>query len=267
MLRKSLIAFAALALFVTTAHARSGANIQRGGLGFLFPDHNSFANPGQFSTAHGSALQFAYTKDSATGGAQSISPSFVYGNGTFGLGLAGLRGGTSLTESGQYADIITGGLGFSTMKERMTLGASFSKVLTDGMSTNDGTIAATLTLQGARRMGAVFGLGYQRTLGLDSHSGTFGFGYGFQTGNSLEANIQFNNLDDVNDFTASGFFNLGRQWFYLGAGYSFAKTTEVHSGAARVGFMMGKVDVSGTIQAPFTSGGSMVYGGTLRASF
>lgn len=266
MFRKSVIAFAVLAFLASNSAHAASMNIQRGGLGFLFPDHNSFVNPGQFATAHGSALEFGYQTQSTTGGSQTVVPSFVYGNGSLGFGVQAMRAGTSLTTTGSYVDAVTAGLGFSAMKERMTIGASYSKILTSGMGT-DGVLGATLTLQGARRMGAVFGLGYQRVLGLNTHSATFGFGYGFQSSNSLEANVQFNNLDDVNDFTASGFFNLGRQWFYMGAGYSFAKVSEVHSGQARVGFVMGKVDVSGTVSAPFTSGGSLTYGGTLRAAF
>jgi hypothetical protein len=266
MIRKSVFAFAVLALVATSAQARSGSSLQRGGLGFLFPDHNSFVNPGQFATSHGSALEFAYQRQNVDGGTQSVGPSFVYGNGSFGLGLSAVRGGTSLSDEGSFVDLGTAGLGFSAMKERMTIGASYSRIF-NGTAVNDGVVGATLTLQGARRMGAVFGLGYRRVLGPDTQAATFGFGYAFQSSNSLELNVDFNDLDDVNDFTASGFFNLGRRWFYMGAGYSFANLSEVHSGQARVGFILGKVDVSGTIAAPFTSGGTLTYGGTLRAMF
>ncbi len=266
MTRKLLLCFAVLTIATVSAHARSSGNIQRGGLGFLFPDHNSFKNPGQFSTAHGSGLEFEYNAQSSTGGSKTVKPSFVYGNGNFGLGINGARSGASLSESGQYVDMVQAGLGFSTMKERMTIGAAYTKIVTGPNLLGDGLVDLTLTLQGARRMGAVFGLGYHRVLGLNTHAATLGFGYGFQSSNSLEVNVDFNNLDDVNDFTASGFFNLGRQWFYMGAGYSFAKVAETHSGQARVGFIMGKVDVSGLISAPF-SGGTLTYGATLRAVF
>ena len=265
MIRKSLVVFAVGLMMVSTAHARS-MNLQRGGLGFLFPDHNSFVNPGQFATAHGSALEFGYTTQSSTPAVMAANPSFVYGNGSFGLGLSAMRAGTSLTATDSFIDMGTAGLGFSAMKERMTIGATFSRIFT-GTPVSDGTLGVSLTLQGARRMGAVFGLGYQRVLGLDTHSATFGFGYGFQSSNSLELNVNFSNLDDVNDFTASGFFNLGREWFYMGAGYSFAKLTEVHSGMGRLGLIFGRVDLSGTVSAPFASGGSLTYGGTLRAAF
>lgn len=247
-------------------YAKGASNIQRGGLGFLFPDHNSFVNPGQFATAHGSALQLGYEQQSSTGGAKSAFPSFVYGNGNFGFGVAAARTGTSLTSSGSYSDTITPGLGFSLMKERMTVGASYTRSITTG-AVGDGTIGATVTFQGARRMGASVGVGYNRTLGTNASSAVVGFGYGFQSSNALEFNLTLNDLNTVGDWTGAGYFNLAKDWFYMGAGYSYTKLTQVSAGQARLGFVLGKVDLSGLISAPFTSGGTMTFGGTLRAAF
>src|SRR4051812_29699986 len=83
-----------------TAQARGGGNIMRGGLGFLFPDHNSFNNVGQFAADHGMAVEALYARTNQGGGPQTILPSFVYSNGAMGLGFYGSHTGTSLISGG-----------------------------------------------------------------------------------------------------------------------------------------------------------------------
>ncbi len=247
----------------TPSFARGGGNIMRGGLGFLFPDHNSFANPGQFAESRGMAIQAAYTKmDSPT--LHSVAPSFVYGNGAMGLGVYGARTGTTL---GTGADQIGAGLGFSLLKGRMTFGLGYDKQL--GVGTGNGDISAQLNFNPANRRGAAFGVGYRRTLGSTVQSLSAGLGYSFMSNKNLEVDIAFPSVSSFSNFNLGAYFTTMAKFFYLGGGYLMSKQgTTVHGAAGRLGFVLGSsFDFSGTIGKYFGAGNPTTWGGTLRASF
>lgn len=245
--------------------AKGNMNIQRGGVGFLFPDHNSLVNPGQFATTHGSGLQFGYQASTTAGSAQAASSTFVYGNGTFGIGVGAMRTAVDLLQ-GASVDFLQGGLGFGLMKERMTIGASFGKSMT-GVAGDDSTVSGAITFNGARRMGATVGVGYSRVLASGAHSGRIGLGYGFQSNNNLEFNLSFADLSNFNAWAASAYFTVAKNMFFLGAGYTYTAVGQTHDVGGRLGFVLGgSFDLSGT--ASYTvSSSAFTYGGMLRAAF
>jgi len=87
----------------------------------LFEDANDFTNPAQIALAHGAAIEGYYTRQNPSG-AQSVTPSFVWGNGKVGLGAYGTRSGTNLGSASQSMDSIGGELGVALAQDHLTMG-------------------------------------------------------------------------------------------------------------------------------------------------
>lgn len=252
-----------LALVASFSAFGKATNIQRGGLGVLFPDHNSFANPGQFSVTHGIAVEGLYVRTNQSGGLQSVTPSVVFGNGRLGLGAFVNRIGTSFASSSSF-DFAGVGAGFSLLKQRLTIGASYSTSL-DGLA-GSGKLKGSITLQSPTRQGPSLGAVIEST--GSSKAGTIGVGYSFHSNKAMEANVRFNSFSDLSDFVASGFVNLASQALYLGAGYQYTNLGIHHAALARLGVVLGgNIDVSLYGGYAFASGSPVTYGGSFRASF
>lgn len=267
-LTKIIVLILLVCLVPTNSFAKK-THILRGGFGFLFPDHNSFANPGQFAITHGAAFEASYSQASI-GSVKGLNSSFVLGKGKWGMGVFGSRVGTAIDSPATSADVVGGGIGFSILKERMTLGVSYVRSI-DVAQTSDGAASVSLTMNGPKRMGPTIGLGATTSLnaaGGDQQSGVIGFGYTFKSNVNLEANYNQNNFRNTDDFTASGFVNYGAKYFYFGAGYSYLNVAGDHQIKGRIGFLLGRfVDFSVFADQTLESGGALTYGVSLRASF
>lgn len=254
-----------VSLFSTSTFARGGGNILRGGVGFLFPDHNSFVNPGQFAATNGMAVEALYSTSNVPGAVQGARPSFVYGNGAFGLGANWTRSGANLSTG---TDSIGAGLGFALVKGRATVGLGYDRQL--GAGAGNGDINVTLTFNPANRRGAAFGLGYKTTLGSGVNGLTAGLGFAFGTGSNFEVDATWANINTLGTFDGSAVFTTAKRFFYMGGGYVMNKAaTMTHGLTGRFGFVLGtSIDLSAMATKYFVSGSnSFAYGGSLRASF
>ncbi len=249
----------------TSSFARGGGNILRGGMGFLFPDHNSFVNPGQFAATNGLAVEALYSSSNVPGATQGARPSLVYGNGSFGVGANWTRSGANLATG---TDTLSAGLGFSLIKDRATVGVGYDRVL--GAGAGNGDLNITLTFNPANRRGAAFGLGYRTALGSGVHGLTAGLGFSFMSNNNFEVDATWANISTLDVFNASALFTTMKRFFYLGGGYTLSNAgSMVHGITGRLGFVIGtSIDLSGMATKYFISGSnSFAYGGSLRASF
>jgi len=267
-------------LLLTLAFAPLAANaadmgMMRGGFGFLYPDNNgvssdgsgdNFTNSSMLASSMGTAIQAEYLNEGS--GLKSVAPSLVYGNGKFGLGVFGARGGSDLTTSGQYTDEVGVGLGVGLIKDHLNFGVGYSRVIS-GNQTNSGDVQADLTLMGGKDKGASVGVGVNTTLGQKVGSnvmgGTAGVGYSFKKGTSVEANIHFNDVNNTSDYDLDAFFNLSSQMVYFSAGAGYMALPKWTDAEARLGFVLGKnFDLSGMVRKIFATGTDLQYGASLR---
>jgi hypothetical protein len=261
-MKKILVSLCALSSSFSL-FAASGSGLERGGLGLLFPDHNSavYTNPGNMASSHGFGIEALYSN---AGGSQTALPSMVYGNGKFGIGAFGQRRGTDLMSMPLTTDTAGGALAVSLLKDRITLGAGYSTTLESVMT---GTLEASLTLRPANRQGVSIGVVYNRILvGGSTHGASAGIGYSFMSNKSLEANMTIADLSNFNNFTASFFFNTMKSIVYLGAGYTLTKGASISHGASgRLGFNLGSsIDLSAL--GTYNFGGSITWGGSFRVA-
>lgn len=256
-----------VAAFSLSAHADKSTKIIRGGQGFLFPDNNSFTNPGQFPLSYGMAFETGYTKVNGTSD-QQLTPSFVYGNGQLGLGAFYARSGTDLGSNATSA--IGAGAGVSFLKNKLTFGASYTRSL-ETIRTDDGTLGFTANLNGPQRMGPSLGVGFGTTLGsttTNTQTGNVAVGYSFRSNQSIEGGLKFNNLSDTSDFDPFFAGTFGSQYVYFGTSYTYLKATTEHQVGGRLGFILGRyIDVSAMATYVLKTGGAASYGATVRASF
>lgn len=267
MMKASLLVLALVVGAATPAYADKSTKILRGGLGFLFPDHNSFSNPGQFPLSYGMAIETGYTRANGSSD-QALTPSFVYGNGKVGLGAFYSRSGTDLgTASTSSVGV---GLGTSFIKDKFTFGASYARAL-ETVRVNDGFVQVTANLNGPQRKGPSLGVGVGTTLkqvGGDRQNGNIGLGYSFRSNENFEAGLKFNDLRDTSNFSPYAAGTFGSQYVYMGGSYTYEKTDEDHVVAARLGFIIGRyIDLSALASYVLETGGAATYGATLRASF
>jgi hypothetical protein len=267
MKKASLLVLALAAVLTTSAHADKSTKIIRGGLGFLFPDNNSFSNPGQFPLSYGMAFETGYSRVNGSS-AQALTPSFVYGNGQLGVGAFYSRSGMDLGSSASNA--VGAGLGVSFLKDKLTMGVSYSRSL-EAVRINDGTLSVTANLNGPQRTGPSVGVGFGTTInatGTNTRTGTLGLGYSFHSNQSIEAGLTLNDLQNTADYSPYFAGTYGSQYMYLGASYTYVKTSADHVAAGRLGFILGRyIDISALASYVLETGGASTYGATLRASF
>jgi hypothetical protein len=245
------------------------ANIERGGLGFLYPDQNSFINPGEFATAHAMSVQGAYETNTKSSGPEEAVPSFVYGNGMFGLGVEGVRSAPNVTSSTNATDLLEAGAGVSLIKERLTLGATYGRFV-NADNGNAGVAGGTLTLQSPNRHGPSLGVGYNSTIGLatNTQSTTAAVGYSWRSNKNFEANVYFNDMKNMKNYNVAAFFTTAGNNVYAAGGYEWLNLTSQHEVLGRLGVVLGmKFDVSVLLGYIFTNGNPITYGFSARISF
>jgi hypothetical protein len=267
MLRNtSLLAFLVVFGFALSSFAaQGGGNIRRGGIGFLFPDHNNFSNAGQFSTGRAIGVEGIYTRNTASPSSQSLGTSVVYGNGRIGLGAFASRAGTSLTSGA--TDAAGAGLGVNLLKGRLTVGAGYTKPLSG--PANNGAVTGTLTLNPPNQKGVSLGVSFARDLTSNVNSVGGALGYSFSPMAQLEVDFQLPNISTTSNFNLQAYLNLTRGMVYFSGGYTLVKTVTSLSGVAgRVGFVLGRsIDLSAIATYTFLTGSPITYGGSFRASF
>jgi hypothetical protein len=245
------------------------ANIERGGLGFLFPDQNSFTNPGEFATSHAMSVEGVYQSDTKHADPELAVPSFVFGNGMFGLGVEGVRQAPDVTKSAGAVDLLEAGAGVSLIKERLTLGGTYGRVISAN-NQGAGVASGTLTLQSPNRHGPSVGVGYNTTVGFANnvHGMTGAVGYAWRSNQNVEANVYFNDTTNWKNYNLAAFFTTAASNFYAAGGYEWLNMTSQHEVLGRLGVVMGmKFDVSVLLGYIFTSGNPITYGFSARISF
>jgi len=254
-------------LAAPVAEAKGKAMILRGGFGLLYPDHNSLANPGQLAIGHGFAAQAAYAR-TPRGGTQSTDLSFAYGDGRMGWGAFGRRSGGRM-DVPEATDEAGAAFGLSMAKERITAGASFSRVL-DAPRTNDGVLTGALNFNSARRQGVAVGFSASSEINgsAGTQTGSLGVGYGAGTDTSFEGNYTIRDFKNLKSALVGAFGNVGGGGVYASFGYQYGISAGDHYAMARLGVHLGgSVDVSAKAWSRIASGAEQLYGATLRALF
>lgn len=268
-MNRSYRLFFSLMLFVPVLGFAKDSNLERGGLGFLFPDHNSFANPGQFAVSHGIAVQGAYGTDTKVANPQTGNFNAVFGNGTFGMGAGVNRTAPNVLKSQNASDFVLAGAGVALLKERLTLGGSYSRMVSAGAD-GSALVQGTLTLNSPGRKGPSIGVGYSQLVNsaFTYKAVTAGIGYQFHSQASVEGNVYFNDTSDWSNYDAGLFFTTGAGMMYAGGGYLYHAVAKQHEVSGRIGFVFGqRFDVSATIGHTFASGNPINYGATARIAF
>jgi hypothetical protein len=265
--KQSLFVFLVISgISMNASAAAGGGGIMRGGLGFLFPDHNSFANPGQFSDSRAMAVEAFYKRSTAATPVQTATPSLVYGNGAMGLGIAFSRMATDLMATGA-TDTVSAGLGFSLVKGRATIGLGYDKSMGGADS---GVVSGALTLNPPNRRGVALGAGYKRNLTSGTNMLTAGLGYSFMSNNNLEVNVTFPSLASMSIWSLGAYFTTMKGKLYLSGGYLMNNALGVSTSGVvgRLGFILGRsVDLSFWGQNFFGAGIPFEYGASFRAMF
>lgn len=262
-MRTKIFLISAIFFAGSSAFAATGG-IMRGGLGFLFPDHNSFSNEGQFAASRGIGIQASYTKTDVVD-LHALGPSFVYGNGNVGFGVYGSRFGTDISDS--TGDTIGAGLGLALFKGRATIGVGYGAAMS---SMGNGNLDLTLTMNPANHKGASLGVGYTMGIGGGTSALIAGLGYSFDSNANFEVNFRLPSISDFSSWNLEAYFTTMKSILYLGGGYimSNAAGSMSHTASGRLGFILGRsVDLSFIIGKTFATPGPMTLGGTFRVSF
>lgn len=253
-----------VSLFSVVALAKSSGSINRGGLGFLFTDNNSFSNPGNFGKNKAFAFDAKY--DTSGGGSvKGATTSMVYGSGMVGIGAFATRSGSNLTTVDSYNDNAGVGLGFSAAKGKVLIGAGYRREISTGQS-DDGRADVAMTVVSAK--GLNFGVGASTQLNSASDevkTATIAMGYLLGSGLGLEVDGVVNNLSTTKDFTAGVYATHSGQNAFISVGYLWNNLISLHGASARLGFVLEKsVDISVYSSHTFVTGASPSYGGSFR---
>lgn len=244
------------------------SSFNRGGVGFLFNDNNSFNNVSSQSGSHGAAFEVQYGYGSNVSAAQT---SLVWGNGTVGLGAYGNRTGVSLTQASRNVDTVGVGASVALSKERFHVGAKFERPI-NVRTSNSGIAEGSFTLMNAKGMG--FGLGGSYSSQLASETGAnlqvlkVSLGYSFRPNSGMEAIARINDMMNTLNWTAGGSINYADNIFFIGAGYEYTNIGAISTVIARFGFIIGKhFDISVLGNYSLVSGSNPFVGGSARLSF
>lgn len=263
--------FCAALLVPVLAQARgSMGTISRGGLGFLFPDGSSLANPGQVALDHGVAVQLEAGIVSGT--TEDIEDlSVVYGNGNFGLGIeANDVGLNTLTNPTSGIQTVTAAMGFALAKDRLTLGAGYTRQ-TSGTISNNGTVSASLNWNPMADKGFGIGFGAFDTLakaGASTYGAMVSAGYAFRKNNSFEVFVKQNAFDGTSNQAGGIALTLGSQFIYFGLLGQYNRLAADYEAAGRLGFVLGNVfDISLFADEVVVTGAALTYGASARFVF
>lgn len=268
-MKKHFLALMAVVLFSCPLFAKgSGGKGFMGGLGYLFIDPNSFNNPGQVPLVGGAHLEIAYEKIDGSQ-YQSLTPSFVWGNGKFGIGVFATRMGTDLGQSQMANDYVGGEIGVAMASERLTVGLKSYRSISVGQM-NDGYADVALNWNGMKRVGFSLGVNAGTTLNnavKEVKHGGASLGWGFNALYSLEAHYEMRDFDDSNDYVLSVFANAGAKNYYASAGANHYALLKVNELEARLGLNFGWFDLSFMGSKVLDANYAYTYGGTLRVNF
>jgi hypothetical protein len=255
---------------VIPAWADKKGSYLRGGLGFLFPDANSFVNGGQMALNKGVGLEANYSKQDDSE-AQAGTASFVWAGGGSGLGLGVTRIGSELDNPATSLDVLQAQAGASLVKDSVTVGAVYTRALENivGADSVGGQVNFNFGRHGE---GWVMGLGATTTLGREtnSQSGKVGLGYALKGGIMMEASYGMDDLENAGqNHTMSGSFVYNGSAWYVAGQYNDVTTEGLKAStiAGRLGLVWRKLDLSAQMTKGTTEGSDSVYGGTLRLVF
>jgi hypothetical protein len=256
-----------LVLISSPALGKGAESISRGGLGFLFSDHNSFQNPSRFASASVFAWDAKYDT-SNRGTVKGVTTSAVFGTGAVGVGAYGSRNGTNLSTSGSYDDTAGAGMGLNLAKGKASIGVGYRREVTPGQ-VDDGRVDAVVTVGGDK--GLSFGVGGSSELNAEARekqTATVGLGYRFANGFTLETNGVVNDMANIKNFSAGAFLARAGQNAYMALGYQWHNSSSLHGASGRVGLVLAKTfDVSVYATHVFQTGADPSYGGSLRFAF
>lgn len=269
---KRVIALSLVVFTSVHAFADKKGTLMRGGFGFLFPDANQFVNGGQMALNKGTAVEANYMRDDETA-VQVGTPSVVWANGHAGVGVGVSRTGLKLSEASTSVDTLKVQAGTS-LASNLTLGGVYSRSLESGVVGSDEVSAQLNVHFGKAGQGLVLGLGAGTTLGNETNSrnGVVGLGYTFGSGVMTEVAYQVDNFEDSsNNYTYAGSMVYNSGSWYAAGRYNHVRqgSSEPNNAQLRLGWICsaGKLDLSGQVKKDTFSGGSTVYGGSLRVLF
>lgn len=255
-----------MVLFLSTVCLAKGpGSLDRGGMGFLYADNNSFSNSSLFGARSGFAVDAHY--DSANSNSlRGATASAVYGNGMVGIGAFDNRSGSDLTSSGSFNDVAGVGAGLNIARGKALVGAGFQKTV-NGTAYDTGNVNAAISMRGEKGLG--FGLGASQQMGsitgTNIRTATAAIGFGASNGFMVEADVVVKDLTRTSDLTGAAYLTRSGQSAYLSLGYLWHNLISLHGAAARVGFILGKsIDMSLYATHVFTTGASPAYGASLR---
>lgn len=242
----------------------------RGGLGFLFPDANSFVNGGQMALNRGVGFEANYLKQDNSE-LQSGTASMVWAGGSSGVGLGVTRIGTELSDSATSFDLLQAQAGTSLVKDSVTVGAVYTRAL-ESVAGSDSVGGQVNFNFGRHGEGWVMGLGATTTLGRESNSqsGKVGLGYAFKGGIMMEASYGMDDLENAGEnHTVSGAFVYNGSAWYVSGQYNDVTLAGLKAStiAGRLGLVWRKLDLSAQMTKGTTEGSNAIYGGTLRLVF
>lgn len=262
------IVFLCALFFADNSFAKGDGILHHGGVGFMFEDVNSFANPSHRASTKGAAIQLDYNHINNEN-LQSLTPSFVWGSGKFGFGFFASRLGTSLTDPLKSTDSIGGDIGLAFANDRVGFGVSHVRSIDVGQD-SDGTFTAALRVSGQNGHGFNVSVAGNTTVNRadrDIKGGVAGMGYAFATG-AIEASYAVTDFKDPKEnFKALAALNLEGKTVYFSGGFGYEKPTNASIAAGRFGIKYKKIDFSGHIDYVLAKGSTPAYGGTFRLMF
>ncbi|MBI1861593.1 MAG: hypothetical protein HYR96_11815 [Deltaproteobacteria bacterium] len=267
----AIVARAMMALLISTVCFAKSGMIERGGLGFIYTDNNSFANPANFGEVKGFSIDGKYTTANSNA-SLGATASAVYGTGSFGIGAYDNRSGSSLTSTGFFSDSAGVGLGVGLMHGKVLVGAGYRQTVS-GTAADTGGVNASVTVKNEK--GISFGVAGSQQLGsvsgTNKQTATAGVGFAASNGIMTELAMTLNNIAEMSNYTAGAFLTKGGQNAYVGLGYYYdslgngGSGVATHTGAARLGVILGRsFDMSIFAQYTFVAGATPAYGATIR---
>lgn len=258
---------------VVSAPAFARSDILRGGFGLLFPDANSFINPGEAALGRGLSLETGLetTTDSNNNRILNAGPSAVYGGSIFSLGGYYQRAGDNILGSPEgYTERVGAALGLALLYKRLTIGATYSRETFQGNAGANLAATATARFGHERVKGVKLAVSANQDLGIDLATTGFSVavGYDLNYKDGFELNISFNDFYNPVDWSVGGYLVLtGESKWYTASGLRYDLFNANLEVMERVGYMLSRsTDCSLYTHLPLATG-SFRLGATLRQAF
>lgn len=258
------------AFVLSSSEAKMSGSILRGGLGYLYPDHNNFNDPGQLALDHGTGIEVLWETNQGGNQTQKALPSLVYSNGKIAVGFYGSRVGQSLTNYGSYNALDTiGAMGAFSWMDMVTVGVGYSQNISAGAPAAN-TLLASVNINSKGGKGVSIGAVASKnlspqtaTLSSNPYNFTVGVGYAFLHNNAIEFDI---NLNSNNQYTPEVNFVFGGMSSYVGLKVKYLyQQGNNYEAEGRLGIIVREAfDISALASYTFTQGSTLTYGATLR---